>query len=58
MRQHKVQSEEFRKHISIAHGNHLLHHKENDVDEEEIARDGGDIFEHREKIEATILKSF
>ena len=53
-----MQSEEFRKHISIAHGNHLLHHKENDVDEEEIARDGGDIFEHREKIEATILKAF
>ena len=53
-----MQSEEFRKHISIAHGNHLLHHKKNDVDEEEIARAGGDIFEHREKIEDTILKSF
>ena len=46
---HKVKPEEFGEHITIAHRYHLLHHEENDVDEEEIARDGGDTFEHIER---------
>lgn len=43
-----MKPEEFGEHITITHRNHLLHHEEDDVDEEEIAGDGRDIFEHRE----------
>ena len=44
-----MKPEEFGEHITITHRNHLLHHEEDDVDEEEIAGDGRDIFEHRER---------
>ena len=43
-----MKPEEFGEHITITRRNHLLHHEEDDVDEEEIAGDGRDIFEHRE----------
>ena len=51
---HKVKPEEFGEHITIARRNHLLRHEEDDVDEEEIAGDGRDIFEHKRGVSAVL----
>ena len=49
-----MKPEEFGEHITITHRNHLLHHEEDDVDEEEIAGDGRDIFEHKRGVSAVL----
>ena len=49
-----MKPEEFGEHITIARRNHLLRHEEDDVDEEEIAGDGRDIFEHKRGVSAVL----
>ena len=52
----KMKPEEFGEHITITHRNHLLHHEEDDVDEEEIAGDGRGYFLNIERGVSAVLK--
>ena len=42
----EVKSEDFGQHIACALGNHLLHHKDDDVDEKQVSGNGRDILQH------------